>query len=240
MALDSSDNVYAVDTGNNVIRKITPSGVISTISYDTNGTQTPVLFQSPTRIAIDRDNTIYVIESGQHWIKSVNPNGVVSIFAGNSTAGDRDGQSVNALFNSPADLSLDSDGNLYVADYGNKKIRKVTKDGVVSTLPVMLEKPARIAVDPSKNIFVANNADNSVYKISAEANMTLFARGEVRSSDGGYQGLSQVLIILIVLGGIGVLLCCCCFFGVARNWNKLTARIVVNPEPMGTHQKLPK
>lgn len=90
-------------------------------------------FYTPTGVAVDASGNVYVADLGNHKIRKVTPDGNVSTLAG-STAGYLDGQGTSAKFNKPADVAVDANGNIYVADYSNNKIRKITSDGTVSTL----------------------------------------------------------------------------------------------------------
>jgi sugar lactone lactonase YvrE len=128
VAVDNEGNVYVADTYNNTIRKITPSGVVSTVAGAS--------FSRPQGIGVDRGGNVYVADTYNNTIRKITPSGVVSTLAG--AAGDRgnaDGTGGNARFNDPQGIAADSRGNIYVADRGNQVIRKVTPNGIVSTFP---------------------------------------------------------------------------------------------------------
>ena len=130
MSVDSTGNVYVADTYNNMIRKITPDGVVSTLAGSTPGstdaTGTNAKFNSPNGLAVDSIGNVYVADSGNNKIRKITPDGVVSTLAGSGLRGSEDGIVTAASFNSPNGVALDSKGNIYVADINNKKIRKIT------------------------------------------------------------------------------------------------------------------
>jgi kumamolisin len=131
IAIDTSNNLYVADEGNNLIRKITVSnGLVSSIG-------TSATFNSPRGVAVDSAGNVYVADSDNNVIRKITTAGTVSILAGSSsfTAGYADGVgTIQALFNQPIGIAVDSSGNVYVDDYGNEVIRKITPGGTVSTL----------------------------------------------------------------------------------------------------------
>jgi len=138
--VDSEGNVYVADSFNNRIRKITPAGVVSTIAGDgtpgyTDGTGTEAQFYHPAGVAVDSSGNVYVGDFINNRIRKITPAGVVSTIAGDGTPGYTDGTGTTAQFNRPYGVAVGSSGNVYVADFSNHHIRKITPAGVVSTLP---------------------------------------------------------------------------------------------------------
>jgi sugar lactone lactonase YvrE len=141
VAVDAAGNVFVADTSNNTIRKITPAGVVSTlaglvgVAGASDGSGVDARFNQPAGLTIDGAGNLYVADAGNSAIRKVTPAGYVSTFAGLPTiAGLLDGRGLEAWFNQPQGLAVDSSGNVWVADTGNDMLRKVTSDGSVSTL----------------------------------------------------------------------------------------------------------
>jgi ATP-dependent protease HslVU (ClpYQ) peptidase subunit len=134
VAVDASGNVYVADEVNNKIRKITPSGVVSTLAgsgttASTDGIGIAASFNHPGGIAIDVSGNVYVTEFITNKIRKISQAGVVATLAGSGANGSADGIGSVASFSSPVGVTVDDLGNVYVADDGNNKIRKITQGG---------------------------------------------------------------------------------------------------------------
>lgn len=139
VTVDASGNVYVADTGNHAIRKITPTGLVSTLAGGTkgfaNGAGSEARFDSPIGIVMGTDGNLYVADQVNRVIRKVTTAGVVTTLAGQpNTSGSADGQGSEARFFTPTGICTDESGNLYVADNGNSLIRKVTLTGEVITV----------------------------------------------------------------------------------------------------------
>lgn len=141
LAVDSAGTVYVADTTNNLIRKITSGGEVTTlagvvgVSGWQDGTGAGALFNMPGGLAVDSSGNLYVADTGNSVVRKITPGGVVTTLAGLSTIGGlKDGTAADAWFNQPRDVAVDSGGNVFVADTGNAAIRKITPAGVVTTL----------------------------------------------------------------------------------------------------------
>lgn len=130
VAVDLQGNVYVADLLFQVIRKITPTGVVSTLAGSTagfaDGTGSEAKFSSPTGVAVDRRGNVYVADQGNNCIRVITPAGAVSTLAGNGSAGYADGTGAVVQFRLPYAIALDKQGNAYVSDQGNVRIRKIT------------------------------------------------------------------------------------------------------------------
>jgi len=139
---DSQGNFFVTDNGGNVIRKVTPAGVVTTIAGTagqlghTDGTGAAARFSSIAGICIDAADNLYVVEALGNRVRKITPAGVVTTLAGSTSgaSGNVDATGTEARFSSPFNIAIDAQNNLYVTDVNNNKIRKVTPAGVVTTL----------------------------------------------------------------------------------------------------------
>ena len=129
LAMDSIGNLFVADTGNHTIRKITPSGFVSTFSGtvgasgQVDGTGASVRFNLPQGLAVDATGNVYVADTGNHTIRKITPLGVVTTLGGQAgKAGNADGPAASALFDNPDQIAVDGAGNVYVADHGIRRI----------------------------------------------------------------------------------------------------------------------
>jgi len=190
VALDSSGDVYVAEYGNDRIRKITQTGGTWTVStlggsgargYQ-DGAAADARFNNPTRVAVDSSGNVYVADFANNRIRKITQTGEVSTLAGSGTQGHQDGGAASAQFNSPYGVAVDSSGNVYVADAGNNRIRKITRTGEVSTLAgsgtagyqddatatVQFNSPYGVALDSSGNVYVADAGNNRIRKITED------------------------------------------------------------------------
>jgi len=184
VAVDGSGNVYVADQDNNLIRKITAAGVVTTLAGSgsagaANGTGTAASFFAPTGVAVDGSGNVYVADEGNNLIRKITPAGVVTTLAGSGSTGSANGTGTAASFYYPFGVAVDGSGNVYVADYGNNLIRKITAAGVVTTLAgsgsagaangtgtaASFAGPFGVAVDGSGNVYVADTLNSLIRKI---------------------------------------------------------------------------
>jgi len=188
VAVDGAGNVFVADMSNDTIRKITPTGVVSTLAGQTgisgslNGVGTSAQFNNPFAVAVDGADNLYVSDSANDTIRKITPSGVVSTLAGlPGYAGNTDGNGNDARFWNPQGLTVDDKGNIYVADTGNNTVRKITPMGVVTTLAELagasgttdragesarFNSPGGVAVDHTGNVYVADTNNHTVRKIA--------------------------------------------------------------------------
>jgi NHL repeat len=196
VVMDAAGNLYVSEAGNYMIRKITPAGVVTTFAGSTtggftNGIGAAASFSAMQGIAIDASGNIYVADSGNQVIRKVTPDGTVSTFAGTGVMGSGNGPAASATFDGPAGVAVDAAGNVYVADFGNKMIRKISAGGIVSTLAgsgtvgydngaagaASFTSPDRLAVDASGNVYVSDF--KMVRKITADGTVSTLAGNNV-------------------------------------------------------------
>ena len=141
VTVDNAGNVYVADRGNNTIRKVTPTGDVTTLagladtSGSTDGTGSAARFNRPSGVTVDNAGTVYVADMLNNAIRKVTPAGVVTTLAGLADKfGSADGTGSVARFDWPSGVAVDNAGNVYVADNLNNTIRKVTPSGMVKTL----------------------------------------------------------------------------------------------------------
>ncbi len=140
IAVDKNGNVYVADVFNHVIRKISPGGAVTTYAgngqaaFTDNSNGLHASFHFPVDLAVDETGNVFVVDEGNNRIRKITPGGSVSTFAGSGYTGSFDSRTGElATFNQPNGIVIDRNGNLYVADQLNHKIRKITSAGVVST-----------------------------------------------------------------------------------------------------------
>ncbi|MEI6715503.1 MAG: immunoglobulin domain-containing protein, partial [Verrucomicrobiota bacterium] len=204
VAVDVSGNVYVADSSDRKIRKITSAGVVTTLAGSgdygsANGNGTAASFRYPNGVAVDVSGNVYVADSANHKIRKITSAGVVTTLAGSGSDGSADGPGAAATFWHPYGVAVDGSGNVYVANSGNGKIRKITKEGIVTTLAgfgetgfadglgtaAKFSMPTGVAVDVSGNVYVADSWNNKIRKItSAGVVTTLAGSGSDGSADG--------------------------------------------------------
>lgn len=208
IAVDNSGNIFISDTGNHSIRKITPDGNVSTFAgstryYDwwysdgsnagfSDGNTTSAKFSYPKGIAVDNSGNVFVADTGNNRIRKITPDGNVSTFTGKD-AGFSDGNAQNAKFSHPNGMTIDRNGNLFVIDEGNSKIRKITPSGVVSTVNGSsgafytdndnnFHYIRGITVDSFGNLFITDLKNSTIKKITPDGNISNVYSGDVYSA----------------------------------------------------------
>lgn len=208
LAIDRNGNLYVTDRTNHTIRKITATGVVSTLagsagqSGATDGTGAAARFNYPYGLAVDSEGTVYVADTGNAIIRKITPSGIVTTIAGKAGIYSvNDGTGTAASFYTPTAIAIGNDGYIYIAEWESKIIRKITPTGDVTTIAgaalqlgsvdgatsaARFGNPNSIAVDENKNLFIVDTGNNSIRKISAAGIVSTIAgtTGQSGSVDG--------------------------------------------------------
>ena len=224
VAVDASGNVYVADINNNLIRKITSSGTVTTFAGSgaagfANGTGTSAQFYFPYGVAVDSSGNVYVADSSNFRIRKITPAGVVTTLAGSGSNSFADGTGTGASFSYPYGIAVDSSGTVYVADWGDNRIREITAAGVVTTLAgssvagyldgtgggAEFNRPEGIAVDSSGNVFVSDGSNQVIRKITSSGTVTTFAGSTYGFADGSHTSAQLETPFQLSFGPSGVL-----------------------------------
>jgi uncharacterized protein (TIGR03437 family) len=218
IALDPAGNLYISDAGFGVVRKILPTGIISTVAGnpsragDFSGDGHLAIdaqLNQPHGIAFDAAGNLYIADQFNHRVRKVATNGTISTVAGGGTGsagiGDH-GPAINATLQYPQAVAVDAMGNLFIADTGHYLIRKVTRDGIITTIAgngnsivgsgqsgdggpatSATVSPSGLAVDAAGNLYIADSTNNRVRKVSSAGIITTVAGTGAASyaGDGG-------------------------------------------------------
>ena len=211
IAAGSGGKLFLADSLNHAIRLVSATGVVSTLAGAAprpganNGSGSAAGFRSPTGVAVDAVGNAYIADSANHVIRMVSPGGVVSTIAGTlGVSGFVDGTGSQARFDYPSGVTLDAEGNIYVADLRNRRVRKIGSDRSVTTIAGSGSSPASgttgdgngsaarfsapedVVIDGSGNIFVVDSSAGTVRKIAPNGDVTTLAgaSGQSGSVDG--------------------------------------------------------
>lgn len=202
VTFNRQNEIVVVDRSNHKIRKGARSGVITTIAGTgtagaTNGSTASATFRFPDGAIVDSQGNLFITDQSNHLLRKITPEGIVSTFAG-STAGFLDGVGTAAKFYYPAAMAIDALDNLYVADWNNHRIRKITPDGTVTTYAgstagyldgaaatAKFNGPTGLGIDNLGNLYVADYSNNRIRKIDTLGQVTTVAgSGAAGSADG--------------------------------------------------------
>jgi uncharacterized protein (TIGR03437 family) len=209
-ALDASGNLFIADTDNNRIRKVSASGVITTVAGSGNpgfsgdgGPATAAQFNQPVGLAVDASGNLFIADLHNSVIWKVSTSGIITIVAGNGNTGfsGDGGPATAAQLAFPYGVAADGSGNLFIADYDNNRIRKVSASGVITTVAgggtsglgdggpatsASLNHPIGVALDSSGNLFIADYDNNRIRKAPPSGVITTVAGGGTNGlGDGG-------------------------------------------------------
>ncbi|MCZ6750920.1 MAG: hypothetical protein O7E51_03730 [Acidobacteria bacterium] len=211
VAVDAAGNFYIADTDNGRIRKVTPDGILTTVAgggeiFPGNGDGGPATsarLDSAVGVAVDTAGNLYIAERGSGRIRKVSFEGIITTVAGNGTFGfsGDGGPATSAQLDFPVDVAVDTAGNLYIADLGNHRIRKVSPGGIITTVAgngvddfsgdggpatsASLNEPSGVAVDAAGNLFINDRSNERIRKVNSSGIITTVAGGGGDSGDGG-------------------------------------------------------
>ncbi len=213
VAVDAAGNLFVADTFNHRIRQVSPDGIISTVAGNgirglsgDGGPATNASLANPDGLAVDAAGNLFIADSSNHRIRRVSPDGIISKVAGSEFGGffsGDGGPATNAAVAFPRGLALDTAGNLFIADTLNFRIRRVSPDGIISTVAgngterfsgdggaatsASLVRPQAVAVDAAGNLFIADTFNHRIRQVSPDGIISTVAgngRGGF-SGDGG-------------------------------------------------------
>jgi sugar lactone lactonase YvrE len=219
VGVDVSGNVYIADYMNNRIRKVNTSGIISTIAgngtggYSGDGGQaTAAEINNSIDAETDGSGNVYIADYRNNRIRKINTSGIITTLAGNGTSGfsGDGGQATAAEINSPGGVSVDGSGNVYFADEGNNRVRKVNTLGIISTIggngtanysgdggqatAAELSAPYDVSLDATGNVYIADLSNSRIRMINTSGTISTFAGNGVAgfSGDGGQATAAEV------------------------------------------------
>lgn len=203
IAVDSKGNLWVADRNNHVVRVVLPNGTVQTAAGSgtqgqRDGSVQTAEFDAPNRIAIDGRDDVYVTDTNA--IRLITPDNRVTTIAGNGQPGLQNGRAaVLPQFNTPLGIAVDGQGNIYVCDRVNQRIRKIAPNGTLTTLAgngqtgatdgpgptATFNDPVGIAVDGKGNVYVAETGNNDVRMITPTGYVTTLAGSGAQGHDDG-------------------------------------------------------
>ncbi|PCH67244.1 MAG: hypothetical protein COC01_06190, partial [Bacteroidetes bacterium] len=217
--VDAQGNVYIADRGNQRIRKIDTAGIITTIAgtgtlgYSGDGSAaTSAQIYFPYGIEVDAQGNVYIADQYNHGIRRIDTAGIITTITGTGTLGysGDGGAATSAQLNYPSGVEVDAQGNVYIADYSNHRIRRIDTAGIIITIAgtgtggysgdggaatsTQLNYPSGVEVDAQGNVYVADLSNQRIRKIDTAGIITTIAGTGTQgySGDGGAATLAQL------------------------------------------------
>jgi hypothetical protein len=235
VAVDGKGDVFIADTENNMVREVTPNGIIRTVAGNGrpgySGDGGPAVFASldnPSGVAVNAQGDLFIADTVNNVIREVTPNGIIHTIAGNPFGGWKHGHggrggplgggyagdggsAADALLQHPQGLALDSKGDLFIADTGNSVIREISTSGIITTVAgegrqfgdsgdggaatsALLDAPTDVAVDAAGDLYIADTGNNALREVSSTGVISTLAggNGEGNSGQGGAASQAQL------------------------------------------------
>ncbi|KAF1712700.1 gluconolaconase [Pseudoxanthomonas kalamensis DSM 18571] len=223
LALDAAGNLYVADTGNHAIRKVSPDDIVTTLAGDgqpgeRDGIGAQARFNGPMGVAVDAVGNVYVADTYNDRIRRIDAQGRVSTMAGGGGPGQWDGIGAEARFDTPTALTLDADGNLWVADTGNSTLRRIAAgDGWAGTPflppldgPPLVRRPLGLVLTEDGTIYASEMSGRVVQisrsgvrheligaepsqRLSRPAGLVLAVDGSLRVADAGSHRVHRIV-----------------------------------------------
>ncbi len=225
VAADANGNVYIADYTFGVVRRVSSDGIITTVAgtgvpgySGDNGTATAAQLRGPVALAVSGDGTVYIADYLNNRVRAINSSGIIRTVAGTGTSGysGDGGAAASAQFSGPSGLSLDANGNLYIADSGNHRVRRISAGGIVSTVAgngtqgfagdgglatsANLDTPAGVLADAAGNIYVADSGNNRIRAVGSDGMIRTIAG----SNPSEYEAMPATLLTLNAPSGVAV------------------------------------
>jgi sugar lactone lactonase YvrE len=216
-AVDAAGNIYIVDSGNDTVRKVTPSGMITLVAGQAgtasfsgdNGAATAATLSAPSAVALDSAGNLYIADTGNNRIRIVNAAGTISTFAGTGTTGysGDGGAATSAQLNAPSGLALSPNDVLYIADTGNNVVRYAgLRGGPIGTyagngtaayagdggtaLAASFSAPTGLATDPSGTLYIADTGNQVIRSVTTNNVVATLVGDNVTGFNGDGQALA--------------------------------------------------
>jgi len=205
IAVDATGNLFIADTDNKRVRKVSVSGVISTVAgggalsfSGAGGPATSVWLTGPAGVAVDASGNMFIPDSNNNMVFKVSAAGIITFFAGNGYAGfsGDGGPATSALLYDPRGVAVDSSGNVFILDAANQRIRRVSANGIISTFAgngnegfsgdggqataaslSFEDASSDMVVDSLGNLFFADASNSRIRKVSASGVITTVTAG---------------------------------------------------------------